>query len=84
MERKAVVICSVVGFLGLLSAATGFSAEGTRIKVNKNRMFMWVLLKVYLFLLNPLMGLFFIVVLLLCLFNLALVDLYDPSPLIGC
>jgi hypothetical protein len=31
-----VVICSVVGFLGLLSAATGFGAEGTRIKVNKN------------------------------------------------
>jgi len=36
MERKTVVICSVVGFLGLLSAATGFGAEGTRIKVNKN------------------------------------------------
>ena len=36
MERKVVVICSVVGFLGLLSAATGFGAEGTRIKVNKN------------------------------------------------
>ncbi|XP_059453559.1 uncharacterized protein LOC132184085 [Corylus avellana] len=32
MERKTVVICSVVGFLGLLSAATGFGAEGTRIK----------------------------------------------------
>ena len=45
---------------------------------------MWVLLKVYLFFAYPLMGLFFIVVLLLCLYNLALVDLYDPSPLIGC
>ncbi|KAI3432180.1 uncharacterized protein J3R85_007585 [Psidium guajava] len=32
MERKVVVICSVVGFLGLLSAATGFGAEATRIK----------------------------------------------------
>ncbi|KAK4795501.1 hypothetical protein SAY86_027827 [Trapa natans] len=32
MERKVVVVCSVVGFLGLLSAATGFGAEGTRIK----------------------------------------------------
>jgi hypothetical protein len=31
-----VVICSVVGFLGLLSAATGFGAEGTRIKIKKN------------------------------------------------
>lgn len=33
MERKVVVVCGVVGFLGLLSAATGFAAEGTRIKV---------------------------------------------------
>lgn len=35
MERKALVICSVVGFLGLLSAATGFGAEGTRIKASQ-------------------------------------------------
>lgn len=33
MERKAIVVCSVVGFLGLLCAATGFAAEATRIKV---------------------------------------------------
>ncbi|KAJ9179743.1 hypothetical protein P3X46_008077 [Hevea brasiliensis] len=32
MERKALVLCSFVGFLGLLSAATGFAAEATRIK----------------------------------------------------
>ncbi|KAF9670455.1 hypothetical protein SADUNF_Sadunf13G0070700 [Salix dunnii] len=32
MERKALVLCSVVGLLGLLSAATGFGAEATRIK----------------------------------------------------
>uniref|UniRef100_A0A2N9G1J9 Uncharacterized protein n=1 Tax=Fagus sylvatica TaxID=28930 RepID=A0A2N9G1J9_FAGSY len=36
MERKVVVICSVVGFLGLLSAATGFGAEGTRIKYSSD------------------------------------------------
>ncbi|KAG5233005.1 protein MODIFYING WALL LIGNIN [Salix suchowensis] len=32
MERKALALCSVVGLLGLLSAATGFGAEATRIK----------------------------------------------------
>ncbi|XP_052186473.1 protein MODIFYING WALL LIGNIN-1-like [Diospyros lotus] len=32
MEKKAIVVCSVVGFLGLLSAVTGFAAEATRIK----------------------------------------------------
>ncbi|XP_050254191.1 protein MODIFYING WALL LIGNIN-2-like isoform X2 [Quercus robur] len=32
MERKVLLICFVAGFLGLLSAATGFGAEGTRIK----------------------------------------------------
>ncbi|OIT27301.1 PREDICTED: uncharacterized protein LOC109214125 [Nicotiana attenuata] len=32
MERKVLVICGVVGFLGLLSAVTGFAAEATRIK----------------------------------------------------
>jgi hypothetical protein len=33
MERKVVIVCSVVGFLGILSAALGFAAEGTRVKV---------------------------------------------------
>lgn len=33
MERRGIVVCSVVGFLGLLCAATGFAAEATRIKV---------------------------------------------------
>jgi hypothetical protein len=33
MERKVLVLCSVVGLLGLLSVATGFGAEATRIKV---------------------------------------------------
>lgn len=33
MERKVVLVCSVGGLLGLLSAATGFAAEATRIKV---------------------------------------------------
>lgn len=33
MDRKALLICSVIGFLGLLSAAAGFAAEATRIKV---------------------------------------------------
>ncbi|RXI08162.1 hypothetical protein DVH24_022306 [Malus domestica] len=32
MERKVLLVCSAVGLLGLLSAATGFAAEGTRIK----------------------------------------------------
>ncbi|XP_058206367.1 uncharacterized protein LOC131319930 isoform X1 [Rhododendron vialii] len=36
MERKAkVIICSVVGFLGLLSAALGFAAEAKRIKASQ-------------------------------------------------
>ena len=34
MERKVVVVCAVVGFLGVLSAALGFAAEGTRVKVS--------------------------------------------------
>jgi hypothetical protein len=33
MERRVVIVCSVVGFLGILSAALGFAAEGTRVKV---------------------------------------------------
>ncbi|KAL2558889.1 hypothetical protein Fot_03628 [Forsythia ovata] len=32
MERKVILLCSVVGFLGILSAATGFAAEAKRIK----------------------------------------------------
>ncbi|XAR71545.1 hypothetical protein NMG60_11017876 [Bertholletia excelsa] len=32
MERKVILICSLVGFLGLLSAALGFAAEAERIK----------------------------------------------------
>ncbi|KAH7839596.1 hypothetical protein Vadar_006121 [Vaccinium darrowii] len=32
MERKEKVVCSILGFLGLLSAATGFAAEAKRIK----------------------------------------------------
>ncbi|KAK6129404.1 hypothetical protein DH2020_036856 [Rehmannia glutinosa] len=32
MERKVIVLCCVVGFLGILSAATGFVAEAKRIK----------------------------------------------------
>ncbi|PON97019.1 hypothetical protein TorRG33x02_070690 [Trema orientale] len=32
MERKVLVVCCGVGLLGLLSAATGFGAEATRIK----------------------------------------------------
>ncbi|KAL6503981.1 hypothetical protein OROGR_025904 [Orobanche gracilis] len=32
MERKVIVVCCAVGFLGLLSAATGFAAEAKRIK----------------------------------------------------
>ena len=35
MERKVVVVCVAVGLLGLLSAALGFAAEGTRIKVSQ-------------------------------------------------
>ncbi|GAB2293896.1 hypothetical protein Dimus_028108 [Dionaea muscipula] len=32
VERKVWVVCTIVGFLGLLSAALGFGAEATRIK----------------------------------------------------
>ncbi|KAH6771007.1 transmembrane protein [Perilla frutescens var. hirtella] len=31
-RRKVILVCCVVGFLGLLSAATGFAAEAKRIK----------------------------------------------------
>ena len=33
MERRVLMVCSVVGLLGILSAVTGFVAEATRIKV---------------------------------------------------
>ncbi|XP_022995248.1 uncharacterized protein LOC111490852 [Cucurbita maxima] len=32
MERRVLMVCSVVGLLGILSAVTGFVAEATRIK----------------------------------------------------
>ncbi|GAU45665.1 hypothetical protein TSUD_268330 [Trifolium subterraneum] len=32
MERKVMIVCCAVAFLGLLSAATSFAAEATRIK----------------------------------------------------
>lgn len=32
MERQAIILCSVVGFLGILSAASGFAAEAKRVK----------------------------------------------------
>ncbi|XP_047957053.1 protein MODIFYING WALL LIGNIN-1-like [Salvia hispanica] len=32
MERRVIIVCCVVGFLGLLSAATGFAAEAKRVK----------------------------------------------------
>ncbi|KAL3730911.1 hypothetical protein ACJRO7_027863 [Eucalyptus globulus] len=35
MDRKGVMICGVVGFLGLLSAAMGFAAEANRIKASE-------------------------------------------------
>ncbi|XP_020581966.1 uncharacterized protein LOC110025693 isoform X2 [Phalaenopsis equestris] len=34
MERKVLVVCGTVGFLGLLSAALGFAAEATRVKAS--------------------------------------------------
>ncbi|RVW41696.1 hypothetical protein CK203_024354 [Vitis vinifera] len=33
MERRSLVLCTFVGFLGLLSAALGFAAEAKRIKI---------------------------------------------------
>ncbi|XVE62233.1 hypothetical protein DITRI_Ditri06bG0101500 [Diplodiscus trichospermus] len=35
MERKSLVLCSIVAFLGVLAAATGFAAEATRIKASE-------------------------------------------------
>lgn len=34
MEKRVKIVCGVVSVLGLLAAATGFGAEGTRIKVS--------------------------------------------------
>ena len=42
MEGKVVMMCAVIGFLGLLSVILGFVAESTRIKVREN--YKWVLL----------------------------------------
>lgn len=33
MEKKVLVVCVVVGFLGLVAASLGFAAESKRIKV---------------------------------------------------
>ncbi|KMT16729.1 hypothetical protein BVRB_3g050120 [Beta vulgaris subsp. vulgaris] len=35
LERKSLIICIVVGFLGLLAAVLGFAAEGKRIKASE-------------------------------------------------
>ncbi|KAK1286398.1 hypothetical protein QJS10_CPB20g01134 [Acorus calamus] len=35
MEKKVVIVCVIVGFLGLLSAALGFAAEAKRVKVSE-------------------------------------------------
>ena len=40
MEGKVVMMCAVIGFLGLSSVILGFAAESTRIKVRKN--YKWV------------------------------------------
>ncbi|KAH7853378.1 hypothetical protein Vadar_001723 [Vaccinium darrowii] len=37
MERKAKLVCSVVGFLGLLSAVLSFAAEGTKTTTSQIR-----------------------------------------------
>lgn len=42
MERKVIVVCSIVGFLGLLSAVTGFAAEAKRVKVNHPSLFVYI------------------------------------------
>ncbi|KAJ6809328.1 uncharacterized protein M6B38_160155 [Iris pallida] len=34
MEKKVMVVCALVGFFGILSAALGFAAEATKIKVS--------------------------------------------------
>lgn len=76
MERKVLLICFVAGFLGLLSAATGFGAEGTRIKVNKlNTLSIWI------FWLFSLMG-FFLKNAFFLLFSS--LSSSSTSPLIGC
>lgn len=35
MERRVMVVCTVVGFLGLVAVVLGFAAEAKRIKVFK-------------------------------------------------
>lgn len=34
MERRKVVMCGVLSLLGLISAATAFAAEATKVKVS--------------------------------------------------
>ncbi|KAJ3694015.1 hypothetical protein LUZ60_009495 [Juncus effusus] len=34
MERKVIVVCAVVGFLGVLSAVLAFAGEGTKLKLS--------------------------------------------------
>ena len=48
MEGGVVVTCSVVGLLGILSASAGFAAEATRIKVNKDTIYVCVYIYIYI------------------------------------
>jgi hypothetical protein len=34
MDRTTIIVCAVVGSLGVLSAILGFSAEGTKLTVS--------------------------------------------------
>jgi len=34
MDKTSIIVCSVIGSLGLLSAILGFSAEGTKLTVS--------------------------------------------------
>ena len=34
MDQRTIIMCSVVGSLGVLSAILGFSAEGTKLTVS--------------------------------------------------
>jgi hypothetical protein len=34
MDKTLIIVCSVIGSLGLLSAILGFSAEGTKLTVS--------------------------------------------------
>lgn len=43
MERKMLPVCWAVGLLGMLSAAAGFGAEGTRIEVKASYSVLFIL-----------------------------------------